>query len=115
MPPPTLGGTLANNLNDGVLGATVSNSNSGGASGVPFDAVVTTGGAGLIYDNTHTRGAGLSARHTAGPGGDSYYEWNRSLGSPSVWYGRVYTYLSGLPMGDVRLVRVEGRTPESPS
>ena len=101
-------GTFANSLNAGVLGATLSTSNSGGGSGVAFDQVVATGGAQLVYDNTYTRGVGLSAKHTAGPGGNSYYEWNSSLGAPSVWYGRVYTRFAALPSGDVRLVRAQG-------
>ena len=107
MPPSTLG-TLANSLNAGTLGVSITRRNSGGASGLAFDKVVTTGGARLVYDNTYTRGVGLSARHTAGPGGNSYYEWNRALGSPSVWYGRVYVRLAGLPSGDIRLVRAQG-------
>ncbi|MEO8423490.1 MAG: hypothetical protein ABI595_06200 [Actinomycetota bacterium] len=107
-PTPSILGTFANTLNAGVLGTTLSGANSGGANGLAFDTVVSTGDARLVYDNTYTRGVGLSARHTAGPGGNSYYEWNRSLGSPSVWYGRVYLYLGGLSSGDIRLVRAQG-------
>ena len=101
-------GHVRQHFNAGVLGATLSVTNSGGASGIAFDTVVATGAARLVYDNGHTRGVGLSAKHTAGVRGNSYYEWNRSLGSPSVWYGRVLMYLRGLPSGDIRLVRAQG-------
>ena len=107
MPPPSTLGTFANTLNAGILGATLSTSNSAGANGTAFDTVVTNGGAGLVYDNSRTRGVGLSARHTLGAGANSYYEWNSSLGSPSVWYGRVYIWLNALPAGDLRLIRGE--------
>ena len=100
-------GTFANTLNAGTLGATLSPTDSGGANGMAFDTVVTNGGGRLVYDNTRTRGIGLSARHTVGAGGNAYYEWNRSLGSPSVWYGRVYIWLNALPAGDIRLIRGE--------
>jgi hypothetical protein len=104
---PSVLGTLSNSLNGGTLGAPVSSNNSGGTNGLAFDTVVATGGAQLVYDNAHTRGVGLSAKHTLGPRGNAYYEWNRSLGAPSVWFGRVYVYLTGLPEGDVRLIRAE--------
>ncbi len=42
------------------------------------------------------------------PGGDSYYEWDRSFSWSPTWYGRTYVWFDALSAGDVRLVRVRG-------
>jgi hypothetical protein len=97
--------TLVNSLNGGVPGTPVSGATSGGVSGVAFDGVAIEGGASLVYDATHTRGTGLSARHTVGPRQNAFYRWGGSFSSWSVWYGRVYVWFDRLPSGDLRLVR----------
>lgn len=58
-----------------------------------------------MYDNTHSRGIGLSARHTVGPGQNSFYNWDHSLGAWTTLYGRVYVWFDALPAGDLRLIR----------
>jgi hypothetical protein len=105
-PTPSVG-SLTNTFNGGVAGQSISRATSGGASGAAFDGAAIESGASLTYDPTHTRGVGLSAKHVVGPRQNSFYEWNTSLGRPSVWYGRVYVWFDQLPAGDVRLVRAK--------
>ena len=100
-------GLLANTLNGGLSGMSLA-AGLGTTSGSSFDAVGATSGGSVTYDTTHTRGVGVSAKHVAGPGSDAYYEWNRSFGTQTKWYGRVYVWFDSLPNGDVRLVRAKG-------
>ena len=68
-----------------------------------------TSGGSVTYDTTHTRGVGrLREARRWLPVSDAYYEWNRSFGTQTKWYGRVYVWFDNLPSGDVRLVRAKG-------
>ena len=104
-PAPAPIGTLTNNLNGGARGISLSGSTSGGVSGSSFDGVAIEGGASLVYDTAHTRGPGLSARHSVGPRQNAFYRWENSFTSWHNYYGRVYVWFDRLPTGDLRLVR----------
>lgn len=88
------------------MGSALSTGWSGGA-GSPFDVVVNNGGS-VALDATHTRGVGLSVKHTVGIRGNAYYGWGPSFAWAPTWYGRTYVWFDALPTGDVRLVRAEG-------
>lgn len=79
---------------------------SGGA-GSAFDLVANDGGT-VTLDATHTRGVGLSVKHTVGVRGNAYYGWGPTFAWAPTWYGRTYVWFDALPSGDVRLVRAEG-------
>ena len=98
---------MANTFNDGLKGVSLA-VGLGSSSGSSFDTVSATSGGSVTYDTTHTRGVGFSVKHVAAAGSDAYYEWNRSFGTQTKWYGRVYVWFDNLPSGDVRLVRAKG-------
>jgi len=101
-PPPPPGGAPAvvrNALNAGPDGAPIRAGRGRGPT--PFDEVTITRGATLTYDDVHSRGS-FSARHVLDEGSDAYYQWD---GRRSVWFGRVYVWMSIHPAGDLRLVR----------
>ena len=102
---PPLPKTVANDLNGGPLGASLGSGNWGGSSGDSFDGIAIAEEASLVYDDRHTRGIGLSARHTVGSGQNAYYKWDHSLGGWESLYGRVYVWFDALPSGDLRLIR----------
>jgi hypothetical protein len=70
-----------------------------------FDDVDVDPGAALAYDDAHSLGAGLAARHAAGPRQNTFYQWDESLQPASSVYGRVYVWFDQLPVGDLRLIR----------
>ena len=65
-------------------------------------------GGSVALDATHTRGVGLSAKHTVGLRGNAYYGWGPTFAWAPTWYGRTYVWFDALPSGDVRLVRAQG-------
>jgi hypothetical protein len=96
---------FTNTLNGGVAGSVLSIGWSGGA-GSAFDLVRNEGGS-ITLDATHTRGVGLSVKHTVGVRGNAYYGWGPTFAWAPTWYGRTYVWFDALPSGDVRLVRAE--------
>lgn len=106
LPLPSSSNQLTNTLNGGVAGSVLSTGWSGGA-GSAFDLVANDGGS-VTLDATHTRGVGLSVKHTVGVRGNAYYGWGPTFAWAPTWYGRTYVWFDSLSHGDVRLVRAEG-------
>jgi hypothetical protein len=106
LPEPSPVEELANTFNSGDVGSPLLTGWSSGA-GSAFDKIVNEGGS-VTLDSTHTRGVGLSVKHTVGVRGNAYYGWGSSFAWSPTWYGRTYVWFDTLPSGDVRLVRARG-------
>lgn len=92
---------LSNNAAGGTNGVTETPANSGGASGNAWDTVVTpSGGGGMRFSNTHlhlSESMSHSAVEPATNRGPCCGQWDTSLGTVSVLFGRAYVYYETLP------------------
>jgi Glycosyl hydrolase family 26 len=106
-PPPTptpapIDGLWWNTLDGGPAGSDVTPERTSNT-GTPFDQVVVERGASLTFHESDT--GRMTAKHDVEKRENAYYQWSRSFGQHSLWYGRVSVKFDGLPSGDLRLIR----------
>jgi hypothetical protein len=86
---------LANSFDSGTNGAAIAALTSGGLAGDVFDNVA--GSSGIAYSSTHPAHGGMGFQSSLAVTTNAQVQWDASFGSPSVFWGRFYLYLTSYP------------------